>query len=189
MRKITMVLFVLLVAVSAQAQNFSWTITFQKGRDYETVSVSRMIRMENGDPFVIDITPSANCYCYIVSYDSERNITVIHDQPIRGKSALTIGPFEVGGSPGTDTLYVIMSTGRQMQLERLIQSYASNEGSRQHANSLYREIVRLQNAASELGEPASSFIQSGGTTRGSTTNYVNSFSEKDLYVRAIAIRH
>jgi hypothetical protein len=82
-----------------------------------------------------------------------------------------------------------MSVNRQTGLENSIQTYNKNSNSRRNVNNLYREVVNLQTAVSNLGEPASSLIASGGTTRGTQQEYVTRFSEKTMYVRAITIRH
>jgi hypothetical protein len=144
--------------------------------------------MENGEDFLITVIPAADCFGYIVYYDSNREILVLHDGPMNGRNEVHFGPFEVEEPPGTETLYVIMSLERQTKLEGLIQTFNSNQ-SRQNANNLYREVVSLQNTASGLGEPASVFIASGGTARGEYEEYATRFSEKKMYVRAISIRH
>jgi hypothetical protein len=56
-------------------------------------------------------------------------------------------------------------------------------------NSLHSKVVHLQIDASGLGEPATVFIPSGGTTRGISQPSVTRFSGKELYVRIIAIQH
>jgi hypothetical protein len=91
---------------------------------------------------------------------------------------------------GTDTLYVIMSLDKQARLENLIQAYNTSPNP-QSANTLYREVVSLQNAASGLGEPASSFIASAGTPRGNSEKeeFATRLSSKNMYVRPITFRH
>jgi hypothetical protein len=188
MKKIAAVLFFIVMAGSLYAQTFTWDIKFLQGNARESVAISRTIRMQNREGFLISITPALDCFCYVVLYDSSREIDVLHDRPLRGGAELYLGPFEIEDPPGTETLYVIMSRERQPGLESLIQSF-SNNPSRQNTNNLYREVVSLQTAASDLGEPASAFIASGGTSRGSTEEYATRFSGKDMYVRAITIRH
>jgi hypothetical protein len=188
MKKITALFFFFSVAASLFAQALSWDIKFLQGRARESVAISRAVRMDNGEDFLITITPSLDCFCYVVLYDAERKIFVLHDSPLIGGAEILFGPFEIVSPAGTETLYVIMSNERQPELEGLIQSF-NNSPSRQNANNLYRKVVSLQTAASGLGEPASTFIASGGTNRGSKEEYATRFSGKDLYVRAITIRH
>ncbi|MDR0312826.1 MAG: DUF4384 domain-containing protein [Treponema sp.] len=188
MKKLTTVFFFLAAATCLYAQTFSWDIKFLQGSSQESVAISRTIRMDTGENFLITITPALDCFCYVVLYDSSREIFVLHDRPLRGGATIYLGPFQIEDPPGTETLYVIIGIERQTRLEGLIQSFNIN-GSRVNANNLYREVVTLQNTASGLGEPASSFIVSGGTSRGSTEEYVTRFSGKDMYVRAITIRH
>jgi hypothetical protein len=188
MKKITAILIFLLAAMSLYAQTLSWDIKFLQGKERESVAISRTIRMDTGEGFMIGITPAVDCFSYVVLYDSVREIFVLHDTPIKGKTEVYLGPFNVEDPPGTETLYVIMSLQRQTRLEGLIQSF-NNNNSQQNANNLYREVVSLQTAASGLGEPSNSFIASGGTSRGSSPEYVTRFSEKDMYVRTITIRH
>jgi len=183
------VLFLLATAgVCLHAQTLSWDIKFLKGSDKVSVPVSQIIRMEDGEDFLLTITPAADCFGYIVYYDSNREVSVLYNAPIKQGSDVYLGPFEVEDPPGTETLYVIISLDRQTKLENLIQAFNRNQ-SRQNANNLYREVVSLQNAASGLGEPASVFIASGGTARGDSKEYATRFSEKKMYVRAISIRH
>jgi len=187
--KKAVVLFLFLTAgVCIQAQTLSWDIKFLKGTARESVPINQIIRMENGEDFLITVIPAADCFGYIVCYDSNREISVLYNAPMNGRNEVYFGPFEVEEPQGTETLYVIISLERQTRLESLIQTFNSNQ-SRQNANNLYREVVSLQNTASGLGEPASNFIPSGGTSRGSSEEYATRFSGKDIYVRAITIRH
>jgi hypothetical protein len=193
MRKIIFIFFFLYIGASLQAQNLSWDIKFLKGAAQESIPISRQIRMETGEIFLITIKPETDCFCYVVFYDSSREIFVLRDAPITGGVEVNVGPFELEDPPGVETIYMIISMNRQTDLEKLIQAYNSNPNSRQNANNLYHEVVNLQTTVSNLGEPASSFIASGGTTRGASNNaqqtQVTRFSGKTMYVRAITIRH
>jgi len=188
MRKIIAVCLFIFTVVYLQAETLSWDIRFLRGRARESVPISQIIRMETGEEFSISITPASDCFAYILSYDSSRQIFVIHDGSTRGGQEIFF-EFILQEPSGTETLFVIMSRTRETELERLIQSNKSNPGSRQHSNNLYREISRLQNAASSLGEPPSVFIPTGGTTRSSAQQYSTRFTDKNLYVRPITIRH
>jgi hypothetical protein len=188
MKKFIAVFVFIAAAVSLYAQSFSWDIKFIQGRERESVAINRAIRMVNGENFWITVTPASDCFYYVVIYDSSREIAVLHDTPLKAGNEISLGPFEIEDPPGTETLYVITSMARQTNLESLIQGFNSNP-SRQNTNNLYREVVNLQTAASGLGEPASSFVPSGGTSRGDSPEYVTRFSGKDMYVRAITIRH
>ena len=187
--KKTVALFLFLTAgVFLQAQTLTWDIKFLKGSDKVSVPVNQIITMEDGEDFLLTITPAADCFGYIVYYDSNREISVLHNAPIKRGNEIYFGPFEVEAPPGTETLYVIISLEKQTKLENLIRTFNGNQN-RQNANNLYREVVSLQNTASGLGEPASVFIASGGTARGEYEEYTTRFSEKKMYVRAITIRH
>ena len=175
--------------VCLQAQTFSWDIKLLRGSARESVQINRTIRMENGEEFQITIKPASDCFAYLVCYDSARQVIVLHNEQLKGSNEVSIGPFVLEAPPGTETFYVIVSVERQTRLESLIRSYNNNPGSVQNADNLRTEIADLQRKASELGEPASAFIPSGGTSRGSTEEYATRFSEKDMYVRPIAIRH
>jgi hypothetical protein len=188
MKKTLAVLFFIAAAVSLHAQTLTWDIKFLKIAAAESVPVSEIIRMGTGEVFLITIKPVSDCFCYVVIYDSAREISVLHDRPLRGSETISIGPLALEDPPGTETFFVIMSVTRQTGLESLIRNHKSNLNSREHADNLRRGVVRLQNEVSGLGQPVSSFIlTSGGTARGD--EYVTRFSERDIYVRAIAIRH
>jgi len=196
--KKTTVVFVfvfLFVSIYIHAQNFSWDINFQKGNDFESVPISQIIRVQTGELIRFTVTSASNAYCYIILYDSQRRITVLHNKSVSARRENDFGPFEITDPPGTETIYVILSGERQTDLERLINELNNNPDSRQINNNLYREIVKMQNDASKLGEPASSYIPSGGTTRGGSTNgaapapFITRFSGYNLYVKAITIRH
>ena len=188
MKKLITVCMFVFTVVWLQAQTLTWDIKFFKVETWETLPINQIIRMETGENFTISITPASDCYAYIFCYDSERDIAVILNELLKGGNETYLDRFEVGGAAGTDTFYVIMSLARQTRLESLIQTFSSNP-SQQNGNSLYREVVSLQNSSSGLGEPASTFIASGGTSRGSSVEYATRFSEKNMYVRAISIRH
>jgi len=188
MKKITAMFVFFTAGFCLYAQTLTWDIKFLKGKEQESVPISRQIRMETGETFLINITPEEDCFCYVVFYDSERKISILRDAPLMGGIEIDIGPFKLEDPAGTETFYVIMSLERQKNLESLIQTFKDSPNSRQNANNLYREVVNLQNAASSLGEPAGAFIASGGTTRGSEI-YTTRFTDKAMYVRAITIRH
>jgi len=193
MKKITAFLIVLFSAfLRLHAQSLTWDIKFLKGNPQESVPISRQIRMETGETLLLTIKPETDCFCYIVFYDSERQISVLRNAPIQSGVEVRIGPFELEEPSGVETFYVIMSLERQSNLESLIQAFNVNSNSRQNANNLYNEVANLQKTASNLGEPASSFVASGGTTRGMTEETIQQatrFSGKAMYVRAITIRH
>jgi len=193
MKKITAFLIVLFsVFLSLHAQSLTWEIKFLKGNPQESVPVSRQIRMETGETLQLTIQPEIDCFCYVIFYDSERQISVLRNAPIQNGVEVKIGPFELEEPSGVETFYVIMSLARQSNLESLIQAFNANSNSRQNANNLYNEVANLQKSASNLGEPASSFVASGGTTRGTpgeTAHFATRFSGKNIYVRAITIRH
>jgi UTP:GlnB (protein PII) uridylyltransferase len=192
MKKVTMGAVLIIAAVyicqEAQAQTFSWDLRFMQGQKRESVSVSRTVRMETGEEFLIAIKPDTTSYCYVLCYDSEHQIYVLKNEIVTGGSEVYLDPIEITDPPGTETVYVIMSLERQTKLESLIQTY-NKSSTQQNANDLYREVVSMQNAVSALGEAAPSFIPSGGTTRGSSEEYINHFSGKSIYVRPIIIRH
>jgi hypothetical protein len=181
-KKVISVFFFVIVTVCLQAQNLTWNLKFLKGA--ESVSVSRIIQMETGQPFQFTITPDLNSYCYVILYDSDRKIEVYHSKQLN--NSVIFGPWSLGGTPGTDIFYVIMSLERQDRLESLIETY-NRSRSAQNTENLHKEIINLQNKVSEPGEPPGIFIAGGGTTRGD--EYINHFTGKNLYVRPINLRH
>jgi len=191
MKKIAVLFLFITAAVCLQAQTLSWDVKFLRGRAQESVPVSQIIRMQTGDSFQFTLLPADNTFCYIVFYDSQREVKVLHDKPLTGGVETFFGQYALAEPSGMETIYIIMSLERQSNLESLIQNFNDNPGSRQHSNNLYREVVNLQNRVSRLGEPASSYIPSGGTTRSvlGAQQHVTRFSGSDLYVRAITIRH
>ena len=193
MKKIAFAFFFIFAAVCLQAQTLTWDIKFLKGLSQESEPISQIIRMNTGEFFLISITAASDCFSYVIAYDSERQIHVLHDRPLRRGQEVFLGPITIHDPPGTETIYVIMSLERQAALERLIQNHKNNPGSRQHINSLLREIGRLQNTAAGLGEPPSVYIPGGGTTRSVSgeliVEYMTRFTERNNYVRPITIRH
>ena len=185
--------------ISQSSESLEWQIRFLSGTKMESLPIDEIIMMENGSEFRLVITPDLDSYCYVISYGSDRQIDVLHNQILKGGTPLYLGPVRIYGVSGagnaTETLYVIMSLSRQINLERLIEYFDKNKGSQQHTNNLYREIVRLQRAVSILGESPSEIITSGGTTRSTdkTDNIGQSlatkFSGKEIYVIPIAISH
>ena len=183
-------LFVICLPHSLFSQSLDWQIQFLRGQNRESTPINRAIRMKNGDAFIISINADADCFCYVICYDSEQQIDVLHNQAIKAGSEVPLGPMYLTEPSGTETIYVILSFPRQEELERLISLYA-NSPSRQNTSDLHREIVKLQNDASDLGEPASKIIPSGGTSRGveEGQGFATQFTGKEKYVRAISISH
>ena len=192
MKKAVSLFILVFIALGLEAQTLSWDIKFLKGRPGESIPINQVIRMESGENFQVYINPASDCFCYVVCYDSERQIAVHYNGPLKGGIEKYIGNFAIDDQFKTETLYIIMSLARRPTLENLIRNYINNQKSRQHANNLFREVSRLQNEASSLGEPSSVFIPTGGTTRSGTSKseaYSTRFSDKNLYVRPITIRH
>jgi len=172
-----------------KAQNLTWDIQLQKGREGVDIPKSQIITAESGQTLYFFISPASDCFCYIISQNSERKIFILHDQPVKREMEIEIEPLKADNSPGAKTMYVIMSVERQTKLEDAIKNYKSDPDSQRYANNLQGEIARLQDTVSGLGEPSSALITSGGTTRGETTKeFITRFSEKNLYVRTITIR-
>ncbi|MCL2181294.1 MAG: DUF4384 domain-containing protein [Treponema sp.] len=191
MKKIAAIVLFLAVSVCMlQAQGLSWNVRFVRGQSQESVPIVQAIRMETGDTFQITISSEADAFCYVLCYDSQRQLAVLNnDFQMRASQERLFGPMMINDPPGTETIYIIMSSDRQTQLEERIRSFNSQPDSRSFHNNLVREIQSLQNSVSRLGEPASVYIPSGGTTRGNTQAFVTRFSGRNLYVRAITIRH
>ena len=189
MKKLAVLFVFITTAVCLQAQTLTWDIKFLKGRERESVPINGQIGMETGQEFLLAITPASDCFCYVLCYDSGRQIAVLFDGQLKGGSEKPLGPVKLTAPSGTETLYVIMSRTRQIKLEGLIQAQKKNPTARQETNNLYREVVSLQRTTSGLGEPASSFIPGGGTNRGTTPDYVTRFTGKNMYVRPIIIHH
>jgi len=189
MKKTIAALLFVFMGVCLYAQTLTWDIKFFNSKTRESFPISKIITMETGQYFSISLEPDSNCFSYIILYDSNKKISVLYDAPLTKGEKVNLGRAKLEEPSGTETLYVIMSLSRQTKLESLIQSYKNDPDSRSFANNLYREIITLQNAASKLGEPASAFIPSGGTTRGTSQEYATRFSGKEMYVRTISIRH
>jgi hypothetical protein len=173
---------------TAAQQSLIWDIQFQMGNNRLVVPYSQTITAESGQELFVVVAPASDCFCYVISQNSERKMVVLHDQIVKGGSEISLKPLQEDNSPDTKTLYLIMSLERQTKLEGFIKNYKGSPASMRHANNLHGEIARLQEAASGLGEPSSVIIASGGTTRGSEQEYVTRFSEKNMYVRTITIR-
>jgi len=189
MKKTVAAIFFIFAGINVWAQALSWDVKLLYGRNWESKPINRRIDMEAGETFLIQIKPASDCYCYIVVYDLDRQISVIYNEGLRAEQEINIGPIEVDNKSGTDTLYVIMSLERQTKLETLITNFNNNPGSMQYADDLRTEVINLQTRAAGLGEPSHAFILGGGSTRGGSEEYINRYTEKNMYVRPIMIRH
>jgi len=188
MKKASLTIVLILISVCLYAQNLSWDINFLTGSEQTSTPISQIIRMETGDVFQFSIKSDTDAFCYIICYDSKRDILVLHNGRLTGGGENLFGPFNVEDPSGAETIYIIMSLENLPDLEGLIQNF-NRAKTRQSTNSLYRAVVNLQNRVSRLGEPKSAFIPIGGTSRSSSQQYVTRFSGSGLYVRAITIRH
>jgi hypothetical protein len=192
MKKLFLICLLIGIAVfqvqAQKAQNLIWDIQLLKGKDREPLPKTQTITVENGQNVFIIISPASDCFCYVLSQNSERKIFVLHEQPIKGEMKIRVNPLQADNTPGPKTLYVIMSVEKQTKLEELIKDYKNNLTSQRHANNVQGEIAKLQDTASGLGEPSSALITSGGTTRGDSEEAATRFSGKNIYVRTITIR-
>jgi len=175
-------------AYAQKAQSLTWDIQLLLGGEREALPKSQSITVDGEQNLFIIVSPVSDCFCYIISQNSERKLFILHDQPIKGEARIRVNPLQTDKSPGVKTMYVIMGLDKQAKLEDAIKNFKNDSNSQRYVNNLQGEIAKLQDAASELGEPASALITSGGTTRGSAQDLITRFSEKNLYVRTITIR-
>jgi len=190
MKKAIALFFFVAIAVCLQAQDLTWNLNFQRGRDMESVrDLSRLIQMDTGQPFLFTVAPGSNCYCYVILRDSVQKIDVKCNEFLTKEK--TFGPWPLSGS-GTETFYIIMSLEKQTKLESYIKAYEENKNkpsADEHANNLYMEILELQKNASEEGKPGPPYIPGGGGFRGDSEEYWTPYSGGSLYVNPIRIRH
>jgi hypothetical protein len=182
-------LFIGITVLQAQTQNMqdlTWDIQLLKGRELEPLPKTRSITVEKGQNLYIIISPASDCFCYIISQNSERKLFIQHDQPVKGKTKIRVNPLQADNSPGVKTLYVIMSLEKQTKLEDIIKDYKSDLNSQRYASNVHGEIAKLQDTMSDLRESAREIIVSVGTTRGDE-EYVTRFSGESIYVRTITI--
>ena len=180
----------------SQSNSIDWQLQFLRERNNESMEINRTIRMQTGEGFKLILMADENCYCYVIIYDSDQEIYVWYNQPLKKDTGTYLQPLNLVEPSGFETIYVIISHARQTELERLINLHRINS-SRQNTNNVYREILRLQNSASNLGEPATAIIPSGGSTRGvddaeefeDVEGFATKFTGKNLYFRAIGVRH
>jgi len=192
MRKIFLVcLFIgigVFQAYAQETQNLIWDIQLLKGKEREPLPKTQTITVENEQNVYIIISPASDCFCYALIQNSDRKLFVLYDQPVKGEMKIRVNPLQADNSPGTKTLYVIMSAEKQTKLEDVIKNYKSDINSQRYANNVQGEIAKLQDTASGLGEPSSALITTGGTTRGESEESITRFSGKNIYVRTITIR-
>jgi len=172
-----------------QSKSLDWQLQFLKEKTNESMPINKIIGMKTGDGFNLVIKADDDCYCYVFIYDSEQNIYVWYNQAVEKGSETPLDTLDLAEPSGTETIYVIVSSSRQAELEKLITQF-NNSSSSQNTSNLYREIMRLQDTASGRGEPGATVIPSGGTTKGlDDGGFATKFTGKELYVRAIGIRH
>jgi hypothetical protein len=177
-----------------QAQDMEWEIQLQMGGNGEVTPDSQTITMKKGREFSIVITPDSDSFCYVLSKNqnqkSKQKFAVLHNQRVGGGKEIILKPLQADNSPGKKTLYVIVSVERQTNLEELIKAYIKKPASSENTNKLQDEIAGLQDRVSDLGQPASVIISTGGSTRGDIPvagDYVTRFSGKNTYIRAFTI--
>jgi len=183
-------------AIFSQSKSLDWDIQFLNNESGESMPINKTIRMETGQHFQLAINAEEDCYCYVIIYDSQHQIYVWYYEPAKKVSEIKPKALRLTEPSGTETVYVIVSSSRQGELERLLTQF-KNSSSSQNTDNLYREIVRLQDAASGLGEPATAIIPGGVSAREVTNagvpaddkSFSTKFTGKELYVRAIGVRH
>ena len=182
------ILFLFYMPQPVFSQSLNWNIQFLSGTAQNSRPIDEPIKMENGDELSLIVKAGADCYLYAFWYNSERRISVFHNQALKkGTIENFDGPFYITKPSGTETVYVIMSRSRQANLEKLIENCEKNKGSRLHENNLYNEIINLQNSVSTVeGHYGTPTITSASTERGSL---VTSFTGQETYVTAISIEH
>jgi len=171
-----------------KTQDLTWDIQLLKGKDREPLPRNQTVTVESGQNVFIIISPTNDCFCYVICQNSDRKLFILYDQPVKGEMKIRVNPLQGDNSPGSKTLYVIMSTEKQSKLEDAIKNYKSDLTSQRYANSVQGEIAKIQDTVSGLGEPSNALITTGGTIRGDSDDSVTRFSGKSIYVRTITIR-
>jgi hypothetical protein len=189
MKKILIIcLFIGIGVCQAFAQKIlTWDIQLMLGKEREPLPKNQSITVEDEQNLFVIVSPDSDCFCYIISQNSERKLFILYEQPVKGNMKIRVNPLQADNSSGAKTMYLIMSLEKQTKLEDFIKNYKSDTSSQRYANNLLGEIAKLQDKVSSLGEPSSALITSGGTTRGAE-DYLTRFSGKDIYVRTITIR-
>ena len=190
MKKIAVIIIFILAGVSLQAQTLTWDIKLLNESKKETILIgNRPIITKNGEIISITITPAADCFAYIILYNTEAKYEFWpQNGAMEGGKEKTLR-ITIEDPPGTETLSVIISLKPQSDLERRIQAYNSDQNYENRRN-LRNEISSLQLAAAGPGEPPSTLRASGGTTRGNPEVYdTTRFTDRDMYVRTINISH
>ena len=190
MKRIAAVFLLIFAGVCLEAQTLTWDIKFVKVATWETILIDEIINMKNGELFTLSFTPASDCFAYILVYDSERNISVEYNGPMKGGKEEYLEHYQIEGASGTDTFYVVMSLTPQKTLEDLIRAFIIDQ-SRRNGNAIYSEVVSLQKQASDSGKPPSAIIATAATNRGNpgTMEYATRFYSKNEYVTTIFIRH
>ena len=187
MKKVTVTIIWVFIGVCLQAQTLTWDIEFRRVKRNETVEINRPIRIETGEEVKITITPVTDCFTYVLFYynaDQRYEIRQIGEMKGGEGKALYFSPVN---PPGTISLYVIMGLTSQAKLESLIQAYNSDQ-TYDNREALRNEIANLQAISSVGGEAPGILLPTGVTTK-EGEEVVTRFSNRDMYVRAITIRH
>jgi hypothetical protein len=193
MKKVFLLPALFFSALSAFSQSggaFNWNIALVNQRRGAGISVDKEIQMETGDIFHFLIKTEVDCFVYVIARGSDNSVFVFHRDPLKRGEELKVGPAELTPPSGTETFFVVVSTGAQRKLDQALEAYQRNPGSPRAARTVMNEVFAVRRDTSTLDQNPEQPVYMGGTFRGEDASITGlRFSGSEVYVRTFNISH
>lgn len=188
--------------------SFLWAFATLRGDAEELESVdSGLLKLDAGDTSRMFVEPLGPCFIYVVLKESGGELHLLYSHPSSDGSGDAADPngarsfipaegwFSVDDAAGEETIYLLGSTTRLTEFERLLNLYAAQDDHREElANAVVAHIVELRrehwNPQSVAEKPAMIAGKTrGGPNRSCVACLATEISASGFFTRTFLIEH
>jgi len=187
-------------AESKSTISFSWALLYcNKGGTISSMDVAKNLSVYSGDSLRIMIKPK-DAYVYLFYQDSSGDLSLIYPIPVYNHKIGTLSYvpsekewYEFDRNKGTETLYLLASKKRLLDLEQITKKYldaqAKDKGDLE--SSVLAEIKNIRKANSSFTTSAEKSVSVIGSFRGKPSSEVlaTEITAESFYGKTIRIEH
>jgi hypothetical protein len=186
--RLAVLIFLALACLPALfAQEFSWKMEVARlspGGQDESLPFHRVIRIADDETIELRLVAQSDCYSYVLIRSSGGGIKILNGVPLKG-SAQRAWRVKIESPPGSETIYVLMSSSRQDGLEAAIRDYKERADGK-NAEAVYHEVLKIQAEGIRGKERPPEISLSGAAIRG---EFEVEYYGSDRYVKTVTLRH
>ena len=178
-------------------QNWKMAVLRKSGSVYESIPFHRPLVMNRKDLYQLYLGFDSTGYCYVIQEDDAGKLPLVFRTAFSPGDTVTLpegstpegpaGDFKAAELPGTSRLYVLVSSQRRQNLDRLIDQYKREPVSASLERSLLSEVFALRRTISSRGELPETQVPPVETDR-PMKGQLWLFEGRDAWVITVVIR-